>query len=283
MESNVLHTYRDDAMYFHHTRTEHPDPEDFSFRSHSHSACEIYYFLEGEAAFAVEGTVHALEKGTLILMDRGQTHNILIRSSEKPYERTAILFQPMAMPKGFESVFRALQRGSNCFRLTEKEQLWMEECIRMLEAPAADGVAPAVQMSAVIGIILAKAATLLENSVFPEPQGDDVVPEIIRYINANLSSEWHLEDMERALFRDKAYLNRRFRQVMGCSIWEYVLRRRVFAAQQQLYLSGSVAEAFRVSGFQDYSSFYRRYRKYIGLSPSEDLKKLDPARQPAVR
>jgi DNA polymerase-3 subunit delta' len=80
------------------------------------------------------------------------------------------------------------------------------------------------------------------------------------------------EDMEKALYRNRIYLNRRFKAVMGCSIWEYTLRKRIFTAQQQLYLTRNISEAFRASGFQDYSVFFRHYKKYIGVSPSEELK-----------
>ena len=271
MGSTVFNTYRDNALYYHHTRTEHPSADDFTFRSHSHSMCEIYYFLEGNASFVVEGDIHILKKGTLILTDRGQIHNIRIHSGDVPYERTAILFLPTVSPKGFDAVFHSMRQGVNCFYLSESEQAWMDSTLRMLSSPV-DGVDTPAILTAVIGIILTKAATLLEQRPLMKPVNDDIVQEIIRFINANLSADWRLDDLERTLFRDKAYLNRRFNRVMGCSIWEYTLRRRVFAAQQHLYLSRSVADAFRISGFQDYSSFYRRYRKYIGLSPSEDLK-----------
>lgn len=273
MENIILQAYRNESLYFHHTRTEHPSPDDFSFRSHSHSMCEIYYFLEGSASFVVEGDIHMLKRGSLILTDRGQIHNIRIHDTGIPYERIAILFLPAACPKGFDAVFRAAQQGCNCFYLNESEQVWLETTLSTLNSPV-EGVDTAAILSAVIGIILCKAATLLEQREFPTPASDDIVQDIIFFINAHLSTDWHLDDLERALFRDKAYLNRRFNQVMGCSIWEYTLRRRVFAAQQQLYLSRNVADAFRSSGFQDYSSFYRRYKKYIGFSPSEDLKRM---------
>lgn len=273
MESTVLHTYKNDSMYFHHTRTEHPSPDDFSFRSHSHGMCEIYYFIEGNASFVVEGNIHPLRKGTLILTDHGQVHNILIHSEAIPYERIAILFLPLSCPKGFDAVFKAMQHGFNCFRLDEAEQNWIENTLKMLDSPP-EGIDTASVLLSVIGIILSKVAVLLERQPPQPPINDDIVKEIIRFINTNLGTDWHLDNLEHALFRDKAYLNRRFNQVMGCSIWEYTLRRRVFAAQQQLYLSGNIAEAFRCSGFQDYSSFYRRYKKYIGISPSEDLKKM---------
>ena len=102
---------------------------------------------------------------------------------------------------------------------------------------------------------------------------DDLVKQIIRYIDRHLSEDISLDVIESEFYRDKAYLGRRFKAVMGCSIWEYIMRKRIFSAREQLYLTHSVSDAFSVSGFGDYSAFYRKYKKYIGCSPTEDLKK----------
>ena len=59
---------------------------------------------------------------------------------------------------------------------------------------------------------------------------------------------------------------------MGCTVWEYVVRRRIYSSRQRLFFSGSVTDAFENSGFNDYSSFFRAYKRIIGVSPSEDLK-----------
>ena len=67
-----------------------------------------------------------------------------------------------------------------------------------------------------------------------------------------LRGQGDLDTLERVFFRNKAHLNRRFKNVMGCSIWEYVIRKRIFSAQQELYFSKSVAAAFKASGFHDY-------------------------------
>ena len=42
---------------------------------------EIYFFLDGEADFVVEGNIHSLKPGTLMLCGRGATHHIHIKNS----------------------------------------------------------------------------------------------------------------------------------------------------------------------------------------------------------
>ena len=69
-----------------------------------------------------------------------------------------------------------------------------------------------------------------------------------------------------------AYLNRRFKTVVGTSIWNYTIQKRIVNAQRSLYATGSISSAFQASGFSDYSTFYRNYNRIIGISPSDDLK-----------
>ena len=275
MENEVIFASRGDDFYFHHTRTHRPEPGDDTFRSHSHNMYEIYYFIQGSADFVVEGHIHELVHGSMILTECGQAHNILIRNPEKPYERMALLFSPRLLPAGFAPLLQAIHGGSTGILFGESDRQWMEDCFSLLQTPSLPGVALESRLQAVIGVMLAKAAEKMALGQENAPERDDLVSRIIQFIDGHLQQEWQLSDLEKALYRDKIYLNRRFRAVMGCGIWEYTMRKRVFAAQRQLRQSRSISAAFSASGFQDYSSFYRRYRKYIGVSPSEDLKNME--------
>ena len=109
---------------------------------------------------------------------------------------------------------------------------------------------------------------------------DDIIKQAINYINKNLSNELSIETIANALYCSKMSLNRNFRKIMGCTVWEYVVRRRIFSSRQRLFLSGNVNEAYSKSGFNDYSSFFRAYKKVIGIGPCEDLKKLQIKKSP---
>ena len=59
---------------------------------------------------------------------------------------------------------------------------------------------------------------------------------------------------------------------MGCGIWEYTLHKRIVTARARLLSGESPAAVFESSGFSDYSSFYRQYRKIVGNPPSADAR-----------
>lgn len=270
MTEKMLFHYKDENLFVKHALTSQPDPEDFSFLSHYHNMYEIYYYLQGDADFVVEGGIYPLRRGILLLTAKGQTHNILIRS-DKDYERRVIMFEKEQIPTGAQEVIDALLGGQNCFVLSELDAAWLENCFASIESADRYEISVHDTVEAVIHLILLKLCQYVQTDRMNLPAGDEVVRKTVRYINENLSGDCTLQTLEKVLFRNKAYLNRRFKSVMGCTIWEYVMRKRIFSAQQQLYLSKSVAVAFASSGFNDYSAFYRKYKKYIGMSPQEDL------------
>lgn len=268
MNKNKKVVYRDDLLYMHHTLTIDPDTDDFSFKSHSHNMIEIYYFLRGNANFAVEGNIFKLERGNIVVMASGQTHNLLLKPSTV-YERMALLIDTAATPPEFESISEQIYKGNNLFTLTKSEQIWFEESFALTSK-----VSPELQKNLIFSfssMIFSMLSTKLNRVTTPNIN-DDIIKKAVNYINKNLSDELSLEIISNAIYCSKVSLNRKFHQIMGCTVWNYVMRRRIYSARQKLFFTGSVNDAFEKSGFKDYSSFFKAYKKIIGVSPSEDLK-----------
>ena len=276
MDDTLLFTYRDDELYFHHTVTPDPKPEHFPFRLHSHSMHELFYFVSGNAEYTVEGTSYELEKGTLILSAGGQMHHIRFHPAAEPYERIVLMFSLKLLYPVMEELIRAAEGGNHVFRLSEREQVWFEENCLSVENNALSDKEKHDTLNAFLTLTLSRLSSFTAISTACTEQKNDLVQQIIRFIHRNLTSELSLDILEHALFRDKAYLNRIFRSAMGCSIWEYVIQKRIFNARQQLFVTGNIAQAYASSGFHDYSVFYRNYMRWVGVSPSVDLKMLRP-------
>jgi len=269
MKKKKLFVYRDNTSYLHHTLTLDPSTDDLSFKSHSHNMVEVYYFLRGNARFVVEGNIFPLERGNILVMASGQTHNLLLEPSVA-YERMALLIDPAAAPTEYEALSEQIYNGVNFFALDKREQMWFEENFSIITKTPEDMQKRLVYSFA--STIFALLSTKLTRADTPHIH-DDMIKKTINYINKNLYNELSLDTIANALYCSRVTLNRKFREIMGCTVWEYVIRRRIYSARQQLFLSGSVTDVYEKSGFNDYSSFFRAYKKVIGVSPSEDLKK----------
>lgn len=269
MKKKKLFVYRDNTVYLHHTLTLDPSTDDFSFKSHSHNMVEIYYFLRGNARFVVEGNIFKLERGNILLMASGQTHNLLLEPSVV-YERMALLIDTSAVPPEYENLSEKIYDGANLFTLDKREQILFEEGFATITKATND-----IQKHLILSfasMVFAMLGNKLTKSALPKIE-DDMIKKTINFINKNLSNELSLEIIANSLYCSRVTLNRKFREIMGCTVWEYVIRRRIYAARQQLFLGTNITSAYQKSGFSDYSSFFRAYKKVIGLSPSEDLKK----------
>ena len=272
MEKEILYSCREEGLKIHHTLTAEPSIDNFAFQSHSHNMYEIYLFLAGEGDFVVEGNVIPLERGTLIFTLCGQTHKLLLKSNKVPYERIALMFGEKYFPKGCEELLNIASNGGCVANLNEQEINWFFQTIEILKNSAVES-SMRVLVSSFINLAIYKIMGASKASNFYDETEDDLIKQIIRYIDRHLSEDISLDIIENEFYRDKAYLGRRFKSVMGCSIWGYIMRKRIFSAREQLYLTQSVSDAFSVSGFGDYSAFYRKYKRYVGCSPSEDLKR----------
>ena len=272
MSEKVIFSFGNESVHYHHTVTENPDPDRFPFRLHSHNMHEIYYFAQGDADFTVEGSTYHLEKGMLILSGSGQVHHLTVKDRNEPYERIVLMFGIGISANDLEKQLNFSDGKSRIFKLSEREQIWFEESCLAIENSNLGEKQLRESIVSLVNIILTKLSTISEITHHSEQQKNDTVNQILRYINRNLTSNLSLDTIEKELFRDKAHLNRIFKSVMGCSIWEYVIQKRVFNARQQLYLTRSVSAAFASSGFRDYSVFFRNYVRCTGMSPTADLK-----------
>ncbi|MBR3837481.1 MAG: helix-turn-helix transcriptional regulator [Clostridia bacterium] len=274
MKNEVIFSFGGDFADYSHKLTHFPTPDSVSFQLHSHNRHEIFYMLQGDADFSIEGTCYHLQKGMLLLSASGQVHHLTINDTKTPYERTVIMFSLGLLPPVMERQIFPPDGGNRVFLLNEREQIWFEETCLGLEKSNLGEEAMRDSLSAMIRILFTKLSSVPEVTGRVDPAQSDVVNQIVRFINSNLTAPLNLEMIEKNLYRDKAHLNRIFKGVMGCSIWEYVIQKRVHGARQVLFKTGSVSAAFAASGFHDYSVFYRNYVRCTKMSPTADLKTL---------
>lgn len=269
MKENIIFRYADENFCYHHTYTKNPDPAQFAFLSHSHNMYEIYLLISGKVEYIIEGRIFTPEPGTVMLTNKGTVHNTHIADSNSDYERRVLMFSQEFIRPEFKTLFE-----NTSFRLSESDLRFVNSCMEMIEHTNRILSTPEL-IKSVLSALLAKFSGIYFSDSVKVPVSDEniTVKKTIEFINANLDKKWNLDSLENTIYRDKAYISREFKHTVGCGIWDYTIRKRVFSAQQLMYSGKSITEAFTSSGFNDYSTFYRNYKKIIGQSPSDDAKK----------
>lgn len=104
---------------------------------------------------------------------------------------------------------------------------------------------------------------------------DPRISKVLDYIQQNITSAITIEELADRACLTKSYLIRLFRQHLGQTPLQYVIRKKIQSAQTLLLDSDmSVRQVARTLGFPDVSYFIRLFRKNLGFTPQEYRQKL---------
>lgn len=99
---------------------------------------------------------------------------------------------------------------------------------------------------------------------------DPQIAEVLKYINKNYRSELTLDALAEAAGMSKFYLCRKFREVTGATVMEYLNNVRLTKVHSMLInTTNSIDEIAVESGFSSSVNLSRAFKKLYGISPSE--------------
>ena len=96
---------------------------------------------------------------------------------------------------------------------------------------------------------------------------NELVCEIIEYINNNINKEITIDELSMLFFFDKTYIMKRFKKETGLSIHEYINNMRIY--NSLIYFNDDnyiLSIAFK-NGFNSLEYFSEMFKKIIGVSP----------------
>ena len=100
----------------------------------------------------------------------------------------------------------------------------------------------------------------------------DTVRKCITYIQENYAEPISLDELSLAVGYSKYYLLHSFKRVTGSTIVAYLNLFRCLMARDLITDGKGMKEVATLCGFQNLSYFTRTYKKFMGVSPSQDRK-----------
>lgn len=257
------------GISFHHQRTEKPDAGEFD--RHCHPRYELLYLLRGRGKFVVESVEYPLREGMAVLL-RPYEYHYVQPDADCIYERIVVNFTPESIDEAVRAL-PLMQKNDGsagvCF-FPDGMHYGAAEPLRSLDAAMQlDEKTAALLLSAVLHQVL----PLLHLSVpAASAEADPLMERVMSYLTEHLAEELSLEELANRFFLSKYHLCRTFRKHAGVTVLDYLTAKRVAMAQTLLAQGVSAAEAARQTGFAEYSTFYRAYRKHTGKSPARQRK-----------
>lgn len=261
------------GLSYQHSINERPNTE--RFHLHCHDAYEIYYFICGEGNFIIEGNRYELKKNTMLIIRPNEFHYFQLNHPVR-YERYTLHFDVQHLmnflsDKWLLSPFLDRELGKNNLLVPRKGD-GVTELFQRIDACSE---LPEDEQKTKSQFIIGELLTVILNisrRTENEESYDNVhalVAKVLQYINENISSDFSLNELAAKFFVSKYYLSHVFKKNTGITILEYSLQKKIVLASQMLKSGEKASVTAEACGFGDYASFYRAYKRIMGISPSK--------------
>jgi AraC-like DNA-binding protein len=87
-------------------------------------------------------------------------------------------------------------------------------------------------------------------------------------LDSGAADSWTLADIALELGLHENTLQRRFREAHGCTVFDYLRRRRLDRARTALREGATVTDAALAAGYGNPANFATAFKRLFGLSPS---------------
>lgn len=262
---------------------------------HMNDNHEIYIILKGDVTFSIDGRLYHLEPYDMLLISNQEIHCVIV-NSECDYERIYIYFQPEYLRQFNTKDYNLLalfdhrdENGGNKIDHEVVRKYGLEKDFdQMLQYSKSLAPDSNVRMTSLLLKMLAdinlayEENRLLGKTEKEQPNQNDKINDIIRYISDNLTTKITLDDLTQKFFLSKYYLCHEFKRNTGFTVFDYIRYKRVLDAKMRLQNGQPISEVWCELGYVDYSNFYRTFKKTVGMSPKEYLEKLEIDRKKAM-
>ena len=246
------------------------------FSYHYHDFHKVIIFLSGKAAYHIEGKSYYLKPWDILLVNRHAIHKPEIDFSV-PYERFVLWISDDIKSTELLRCFqKAIDRSYNLIRLDSDTQEKLKQLLYELEAALKDEKFG----SELLGSALFTQFMVYVNRIFLEKQyiydahsysSDSQIEELLRYINHNLTEDLSIEILARKYYLSKYHMMRKFKEETGYTIHNYIISKRLLLARTKISEGTPILKAAQLSGFSDYTTFSRAYKKQFGTAPSQTI------------
>lgn len=280
-----MNLINDNDITIRNVYTENPLKRKDSHYVHTNDGHELYLLLKGDVSFSIDGQIHKLSPYDLLIINNKEIHRTIVHS-DIPHERIYLYFNPsivarlnsekLNLLKIFED--RKLGYGNKIDQKLVRESNIPEYILQIYEWSKSDLPEKNAMMMSILVQLIVKVTNIFSYNELDEKIREDSsyngkIYHILNYISANLHRKITLDELEKNFYINKYYLCHLFKKVTGFTLIEYVTYKKVTLAKDYLLKGYAINTICMSLGFEDYSSFYRIFKKIVKISPQKYLEK----------
>ena len=254
--------------------------ESINTNAHTHSSYEIFRVAQGYFYCTVEGTEYRLAPGDVIFILPNEQHVSALRpkapvAANGTYVRQLLRFDREYLTEKFPDILDAFDKKTagkrNYIPASLASKYAIDIIFTQLHEYALSDKDESDLMLRLCSLVL---VTKISEIMKYEYSSDELhlkknIKKITDYINDNATAAINLDAIANYLYLDKSYVCRLFKRETGLTINTYINMIRIAMAKQMIIEGTLPRDAYTRCGYNDYSTFYRAFRRHAGMTPEE--------------
>ncbi len=246
---------------------------------HQTSQYMLYYFISGSGNIKIEGKQYNFNDGDIILLNPAEMFCCSV-DANKYHERMVLHFSDRLLknfPKDCSSLYSPFinrEKGiSNHISSVSAKKHSLDIMMKSLLATvqsfdSVKDILALCKITEVLSAICKISKNKDFNNIVPSTE-NHFINKILEFLNAHFKEEISINTIAQKFNIDKSYLSHLFKEYVGTSVWNYVIFHRISFFNEIVSRGANIGEASQLAGFNNYSNFFRLYKKHTGTTPIE--------------
>lgn len=242
----------------------------------------LIWFIRGTGSIKVEGRHYSIQEGDIVLLSPHELYYCTV-NSEAYHERIVLYIDesildcfPYEVSEVFDAFTKRKKGNGNLIpaEIVKNTAIdsTLSSLLKLFQSPTP--TSKLLSLCKVVELLIQLKEVAAPSEQEQLPHDSSLIDEILVYINQRYKEDINVSEIAETFGIHKSYLSHLFTQNVGMSLWNYVILRRLHAFNDMIRKGLSIEEAAYQVGFQNYSNFFRLYKKHTGMTPMQFKKQL---------
>lgn len=223
-----------------------------------HDYNEFVFFMQGSTSLIAKNIQQELVRGSIVIIPKEHFHQFCVKDSEN-YTRCILGFHDNSQISTIVSQIMDTVKILN----TPNGQIIsvFKQMMKIVESELSDEEKKLFIYGSLIQLLV-YLKKYLSDAICNNVNLSPFVARTLAIIDEHYKDNIFVKDIANQLYISYSGLTHKFKEEMNIPIYQYITKKRLAEAHKLILDGKSAAYAAQNSGFNDYSCFYRLYRKY---------------------